>query len=86
MHAYVHKLFHFTAYWITHYCVKKYFDKEINLDPVEHDTTCVKEIMFKYFGVRSQCQVLIETSNRLLRQWLRVMSIIALNYAVQFLT
>ena len=41
----------FTAFWITHYCMKKVFDTEDNFDICSHDISFVRETMFNHFKV-----------------------------------
>ncbi|KAI0241506.1 N-acetyl-D-glucosamine kinase [Lamellibrachia satsuma] len=47
-----------SAFWITHYCIKCYFDTDDNLNPSQHDTTFVKDTMFKHFNVKDKMDML----------------------------
>ncbi|KAK2190294.1 hypothetical protein NP493_79g05050 [Ridgeia piscesae] len=47
-----------SAFWITHYCIKCFFDTDDNLNPSPHDTTFVRDAMFKHFNVTDKMGML----------------------------
>lgn len=47
-----------SAFWITQRAIKTYFDHEDNLHQSPHDTTFVRDTMFKYFKIKERNELL----------------------------